>query len=126
MFKNFVDASGRKDEISARRRIAPPKFCSAAPRDYSELRFVGETKRVSELLFVCWFKDQLRLNARDGIGRRRGPEMLVPENIYELLTEYGIDGGLRGLRRSVHISRGGVEREGRPIQKVVATETREH
>jgi hypothetical protein len=67
---DFVEASGRKNDVGARRRVAPRELGAATPRNRGKASVVCETKNGGKLLFVGGFEDQTRLNAANGLSRR--------------------------------------------------------
>src|SRR5215471_9127992 len=79
VFKDFVETSGGENEISARRTIAPTKFCCTTTWNDGESRFVGEAKSGGELLLGGGLEDQLRLNTGDCIAGRGGADMVGAE-----------------------------------------------
>jgi hypothetical protein len=69
MLDDLVEASGRKNDVGASRRVAPRELGAATTRKHGKASVVCETKNSGKLLFVGRFEDKTRLNAANGLSR---------------------------------------------------------
>src|SRR5215472_10031689 len=104
VFEDVVQARGRNNDIGPRGRITPAEFRSATARDSTESGNVGKAERVSQLVFVGGFEGQLRLNAGDCVGGRRGADVVMAEERDELVMRDSGESGRLRLTGCVHKS----------------------